>query len=476
MKTEEMVEQANGQRRGVSEAEESARSAFENAAEAGRSAEAGRLEDIFLWEHGVRVEPWPEPVDGKELLDALEAVLNRFVVLGQWVSETLALWIVHTYAFHLRDITTYIGVESPEPRCGKTTLLSVLCELVNRPVVASNISSPAFFRVIAEKRPTLMIDEADTLLHGNDQLRGILNSGYAKKTAYVVRVVNPKRAPETPNAKNQTPGKTSNFKHQTSGKHQTTNFKRELAGSVETANGARLARFSCWCPKVIATIKHLPATLADRCILIAMQRKAPREKCERLRQLGGTELRRKCARFALDHAAEIASARPVAPEDLNDRAADIWEPLLAVSDLAGGNWPERARNAATGLTARAQGESPMAALLLDLMVMFVQDCAAAQASGNGKAALWSGRLFSRDIVAALNCCVDRPWVTLRRGKAVTEIWLAQQLRPFGIRPKTIWIGEEAARGYLEEDFKDAFQRYIPRSMMMALVEERRRET
>ncbi|MGZ5567457.1 MAG: hypothetical protein ACXWKG_10610, partial [Limisphaerales bacterium] len=69
-------------------------------------------------------------------------------------------------------------------------MLAVLSELVCRPVVAANISSPAFFRVIEELRPTLLIDEADTFLQGNDELRGILNSGYARSTAFVVRVAN----------------------------------------------------------------------------------------------------------------------------------------------------------------------------------------------------------------------------------------------------------------------------------------------
>ena len=100
-------------------------------------------------------EPWPEAVGGNVLLDELARVMKRFVVLPHWGAEALALWTVHTYAFQLRDITTYIGVESPEKRCGKTTLLTLLGELVNRPVVASNISSPAFFRVIEETRPTL---------------------------------------------------------------------------------------------------------------------------------------------------------------------------------------------------------------------------------------------------------------------------------------------------------------------------------
>src|SRR2546428_534054 len=133
------------------------------------------------------VEPWPEPVDGKSLLDELARVLSRIVVLPKWAAQTLALWILHTFAFHLRDVTAYIGLESPEKRCGKTTLLSVLNELANRAVASSNISPPAFFRVIEDLSPTLLIDEVDTFLTGNDQLRGILNAGYHKKTAFVLR-------------------------------------------------------------------------------------------------------------------------------------------------------------------------------------------------------------------------------------------------------------------------------------------------
>src|SRR5438105_120309 len=127
--------------------------------------------------HESTAAAWPQPVDGKLLLDELVRVLTRFVILPKWAPETLALWTLHTYAFHLRDVSTYIGLESPEKRCGKTTLLSVLSELVSRPIVAANISSPAFFRVIEETRPTLLIDEADTFLKGNDEMRGILNAG-----------------------------------------------------------------------------------------------------------------------------------------------------------------------------------------------------------------------------------------------------------------------------------------------------------
>jgi len=135
---------------------------------------------------GNRQPPWPEPVDGKLLLEELARLLRRFLVLPKWGAETLALWTLHSYAFQLRNVSTYLGIESPEKQCGKTTLLTVLSELVHRPEVAANISTPAFFRVIEETQPTLLIDEADTFLQGNDQLRGILNSGYSRKTAYVV--------------------------------------------------------------------------------------------------------------------------------------------------------------------------------------------------------------------------------------------------------------------------------------------------
>ena len=156
-----------------------------------------------------------------------------------------------------------------------------------------------------------MIDEADTLLPGNAQLRGILNAGYTPDMAYVLRV-------------------------------------------VSEAGGSRLARFSCWGPKAIAQIGRLPETLADRCIVIRMERKKGDEECELSRGLDGAELRARCERFVMEHVEEIANGQPEIPEGLNDRAADIWEPLLVLAEIAGGDWPAKAREAAVGLTARAQ--------------------------------------------------------------------------------------------------------------------------
>ena len=370
------------------------------------------------------VEPWPEPVDLGLLLQELVRTLGRFVVLPKWAAETLALWIVHTFAFELRDVTTYIGLESPEHRCGKSTLVTVLSELANRTVVASNVSSSALFRVIEEVRPTLLIDEVDTFLGGNEELRGILNSGYTRKTAYVLRVVNQGAEAggreKEPEGKSERPGDRGGQ----AGEGGSDGKRR--------GEGSSLASFSCWCPKVISRIGRLPVTLADRCILLRMQRKSKQEKCERLRKLEAGPLKRQCARFVLDNAEAIAAAEPGSPADLNDRAADIWEPLLALADLAGGDWPRWAREAAVNVAAGTEENNPIGALLLDIYVIFLE----AKAE----------RFFSRTLVGALNSLPERTWAAMTRGKEMTELTLGHLLRPYGVRPKTVWVGKTSARG------------------------------
>jgi hypothetical protein len=224
--------------------------------------------------------------------------------------------------------------------------------------------------------------------------------------------------------------------------------------SLRARNGAgnaagRVARYSCWCPKAIAAIGHLHPTLASRCIVIRMQRKAAGEECERLKRLEASELKRKCARFVADHAENIAKAEPQIPEGLTNRAADIWEPLLVLADLAGGHWPRLAREAAQALTARAAEHSPSSSLLLDILLAFIMT--------------QSERIFSRTLVMQLQTCTESPWNELRRGKPVTENWVAQQLRPYGIKPRTIRIGEQTAKGYVNDDFRETFRRYIPKS-------------
>jgi putative DNA primase/helicase len=374
-------------------------------------------------------------VNGARLLRELRDVMSRYVVLPPMAAEALALWVVHTYAFTLRNVTTYIGIGSPEKRCGKTTLLRLLEKLASRSLMAANISPSALFRVIEETQPTLLIDEADTFLRGRDEMQGILNAGYDRDGAYVMRVA----------------GKTEPFTTDDS------RFADEY--NVQGRRGAktRLVRYSVWCPKVMAGIGQLPETLADRCIVITMQRKTSVDQCERLRTLKPAEFRARCAQFVREHAEQIRNAEPEIPEELNDRAADIWEPLLVIADLAGGEWPELARKAALKLSAEEDEVTLLGYFLKDLRNLFViQE---------------RERMFSREIVEWLDRMHSRPWEDLRRGREINEWWLGAQLRQAGVHSRTMRIGEKLGKGYEFADVDAAFRRYVPNAEMHAARSE-----
>jgi hypothetical protein len=392
------------------------------------------------------VKPWPEPVDGAGLLDELVQAMTRVVVLPRWAPETLALFVPHTFAYLHRDITTYIGLESPEHRCGKSTLISVLSELTSRAVVASNVTAPSFFRVIARIQPTLLIDEADTFLTGNEELRGIINASYYRKTSFVLRAVN---APAAARGGSGAP----------SGNGAMSTDHEPLPAASPGGYNPDIARYSCWCPKVIARIGALPLTLADRCIVFRMHRKKPDEPCERLRKFNPGDLKEKCLRFVLDHAAAIAAAEPALPRELNDRAADIWEPLLVIADLAGGPWPARAREAAVGIATAAPESNPIALLLFDIVLQFAE--------------AESERMFSAELVERLTVFPGRPWGTLLRGKPIDERWLARQLHPYGIRTRNLRLGGQQAKGYDRDEVTELCLRYVTKSELRALVDEMR---
>src|SRR5207245_4462052 len=139
-------------------------------------------------------------------------------------------------------------------------------------------------------------------------------------------------------------------------------------------------------------------------------------------------------------------ASPQMPDSLNDRATDIREPLLALADLAGGDWPSLARQAAVSLNVSAQESNPISSLLLCIFALFTINK--------------TDRMFTRSLVEGLNSFADRPWAEMRHGKQIHDIWLSQQLRPYGIRSQSIWIGEISANGYLQEYFIDIFHPYI----------------
>jgi hypothetical protein len=351
-------------------------------------------------------QPWGAPVEGKALANGLEEVFNKYVVLPDHGAVMLALWTIHTHAIDAVQVSPYLGITSPEKGCGKTTLESLLRALVRRPLPASNITQAVVFRVIEKCSPTLLIDEADTFLGENEALRGVLNSGHSRDTAYVLRC-----DPDT--------------------------------------NEVR--QFSTWGAKAIAMIGHLPGTLADRAIPIQMRRKREAETVSEFtddsRETCGS-LQRQCFRWATDHLEHLRAAKPVMPPALHNRMADNWRPLLAIAAACDGDWPRKAREAAIALTGnREDTESVGTMLLADVAQLFHERD--------------TDRLRSEDITEALREMDHRPWPEWKGGKPLTLRQLAKLLAPFGVKPTTVRFQDGTSKGYTLEMFEDAFARYLP---------------
>ncbi len=352
-----------------------------------------------------KLELWPEPVDTTDLLNELTEIIGRHVVLADPPITATALWILYTFVHYKAHVSPILAIESPDMRCGKTTLLRLLDGLIARPLAVSNISAASLFRVVEQYEPTLLIDEADAFFKDNEELRGILNSGHTRGTAYVIRTVGDNHEPR---------------------------------------------RFSTWCPKAIALIGNLPRTLTDRSLTIPMRRKRPDEVIAKL-PLNVAEMfqdvRRRCVRWA-ETEAEYLNREPESPSGLNDRAADNWSTLFAIADTAFHGWPERARAAAVAL-ARSEDENDAAGVMLlaSLRALFEERDA--------------GRLLSAEIVEALAKLEDRPWCEWYHGKPITVRQVARLLHPFGIHPKTLRAGDGRGKGYEHSQFVDAFARYLP---------------
>jgi putative DNA primase/helicase len=352
-------------------------------------------------------KPWPEQVDGSDLLGEIVAAIRRYVVLVCGAEVAIALWVLLTHAFDAWTIAPYLTLVSPEKRCGKTTTLDVVAAIVPRKLPAANISPAALYRTVEMVIPTLLIDEADTFLGRNEDLRGILNAGHTKSTAVVIRTVGDDHTPR---------------------------------------------QFSTWCPKFIASIGAVPSTIGDRSILIPMRRRAPGENVARLRRdrIGAEmePLRRKAARWAVDHIGELGDADPAVPSELHDRAQDNWRPLLAIADAIGGSWSDRARKAALSLNGAdsSDNQSLGVRLLADIQILFKSE--------------FADQLPSEKIVKALIEIEDGPWAEHNKGRGLTVNGMASLLKPFNIRPRTIRFLGKTPKGYRLVDFEDTFQRYL----------------
>jgi hypothetical protein len=232
------------------------------------------------------------------LLNEVRDFIRRFVVLDDHQADAVALWVAHTHVFDAFGCTPYLAITSAEMRSGKTRLLEVLELLVREALQTANISDAALFRVIAERSPTLLIDEVDAIFNAREreELRGLLNAGYRRGA---------------------------------------------VAHRMGGANARTLETFPVFCPKAFAGIGDvLPPTLLDRSVPIRLQRRTRDEKVERFRRRHvepeGHMLRDRLADWLEPQREYLAEQFPHLPEELDDRAQDVWEPLLAIADLAEG--------------------------------------------------------------------------------------------------------------------------------------------
>jgi putative DNA primase/helicase len=360
------------------------------------------------------VEPWDKPVDTGELLASLTEIYARYVVLPPHGATAMALWTLHTWAIEAAYVTPFLMLVSPLPRCGKSTALALLYRTAPRTSMASNISASAIYRYIEALSPTLLLDEAETFLAANEDIRGVLNSGHSRDTAHVIRL-------------------------------------------IAVNDDYEPKEFSTWAPKALASIGKLAATLRDRAIIIPMKRRTPGEKVKKLRVEDNDEfavLRRRAQRWANDYVETLKKKRPKLPDALNDRAQDNWEPLVAIAELAGGEWSSLARKAALGLTQDLEDESTRTLLLADIRRVF---------DAEGKDRFACAELAAKLASLATSHEDAGPWIAFgKTSKPITQRQIGKLLSEFSIYARTIRVDENTTpKGYLREQFEDVFERYVP---------------
>jgi hypothetical protein len=354
------------------------------------------------------------------LLDVLLDRFQRYVVFpSAEAAHAVVLWVAATHAQAVWQHATRLILKSPMKRCGKSRLLDLIDATCHSPLMSVNVSAAAVFRSIDPADPvTLLIDEADSIFakkqsESTEDLRGLLNAGFQRNRP-VLRCVGPRQTP---------------------------------------------TQFPSFAMAALAAIGDvIPDTITDRGVTVTMQRRAASEQVHSYRLRRDQEPLRtlgvRLGEWVGAHLDTLADAEPALPVD--DRAADAWEPLVAIGDLAGGKWPVRARAAAWAFTAAAEAsaaeESTSVRLLSDLHQILE--------------ALNRPEVSSERLVRDLRAREESPWERF----ALTQNGLARRLKPYGIHSTRVRPeGRDGAqaRGYRVEDFTSTFERYLASTSVTA---------
>jgi len=346
-----------------------------------------------------------------ELLDTVLAWINRYVVVTQAQAMITAVWVLHTYAIDAAEWTPYLHITGPEKAIGKTLLMDVLAAVACNPRTASGTTPAALVRVVDKYQPTIFLDEIDASTNGNKELaevtRGILDAG----------------------------------------------FKRD--GKFYKCDGKEheVREFNAFGPKVFAGIGDLPGTIASRSIPIEMRRKLREERIERYRSRVVAQLaapiRADLERWGAGVINLLKAIEPEPIDALPDRANDVGEILLAIAQLAGGDWLQRLTTALlTVFRSAASDDTSVGVILLaDIRDTFMERDAV--------------HVPSKELAAQLCEIEGRPWAEWSRGRGLSANNLARLLKPYGIHPTAIRIGGGVSKGYRQIDFVDAWVRYCP---------------
>ncbi|OIV38792.1 hypothetical protein BIV57_03965 [Mangrovactinospora gilvigrisea] len=328
--------------------------------------------------------------------------------------DAVTLWVTATHLQTAFQHAPRLAIVGPAKRCGKSRLLDVITETVHHPVITINATPAAVFRSITEQPPTLLVDEADTLfgsvkaLERNEELRGLLNAG-----------------------------------------HQRNRPTLRVTGSDHTVKS-----FPTFAMAALAGIGDLPDTIMDRAVVVRMRRRAPGEHVTPFRTGRDVPdlhaLRRRIAAWAIAVRTQAAAAEPELP--VEDRAADTWEPLVIVADLAGGRWPQAARAACTAMTRaeqQAEADASESARIL-------ADCRAVFAANSNPVGMTTDQLLH-----GLRSLEESPWTGYGHS-GLTARDLGALLRPYGIASTNLRLPDGSQRkGYARSRFADAWQRYCP---------------
>ena len=352
-----------------------------------------------------------------DVIAAAESFIRRYVVLPAGIALVITLWCAATYLADLLECFPYLALLSPMKRCGKTRCLEVLELLCARPWRGTAPSPASLYRMMADC-PTLLLDEVEGLKAGKNAsetqqaIMAVLNAGH-RRGATVPRCA---------------------------GKDQHLEF------------------FPVYGPKVFAAIGALPDTLADRSIILHMQRRAKNQPIERfLFGRAKEEAAPICKAMAAWVTKNGASVRTLYARMgdlgfLDDRDADLWMPLFAVCSLAAPHRLADLKQSALALSARKQEDdtedSLPLRLLADIKTVWPADLL---------------HLSTAGLLDKLRSLDDSQWAEYE----ITPRKLSKWLRPFGLGPRQVRVANGTLKGYVRERIEAAWNRYLASQALLS---------